>query len=237
MITTCTTSTSEALASVTEIRSALGLTPDSTEDGWIETAILRASAAAETFLGQPVRLQVYSETVAGYGTGRLMVSRTPIQSVLRLFNSTSTETAISYASSEVRVDDAEAGLIAFVDGSAPSWSVAWRTSKAGGDLPVPGSEATPWLVEYSAGYSLDGSSSTEMGLGSTGRTLPYDLEEAVQDTVVAWYRARGRDPLVLQRKVGDLSVTYADPSAVGGASMTGLTPRAKALLGPYRRLA
>lgn len=54
--------------------------------------------------------------------------------------------------------------------------------------------------------------------GIAVRTLPADVEEAAIQTVVAWYTARGRDPQVQSRTIGDLSVTYRDPAEIEGES-------------------
>lgn len=234
MLTVCTSSTSDLAVGLDTVKAALGLT-GSTEDVYLTGAIRRATAAAESYLGYSLGLEVYAESVAGYGDGRLMVSRTPVRTLLRLFDSTSTETATEYGSTSYRVEDPAAGLITFTNDTAFAWTVPWDVSAAGGSFPAPRSEDRSYLVEYRAGYTLEGSSDTGWGATacSTGRTLPYDIEDAVLDQVVTGFRSRARDPLILSRKVGDLSVTYAD---VTTNERAGLTAKARALLAPHRRL-
>lgn len=94
---------------------------------------------------------------------------------------------------------------------------------------LPGWETRPWLAEYAAGYRLVGSTATSYGTsegdpeGTTGRTLPHDIEQAIIEKVGQWW---GRTEGVAGRRVGDLSIDYRSE---------GLAP-AERLLEPYRRL-
>lgn len=65
------------------------------------------------------------------------------------------------------------------------------------------------------------------------RTLPGDIEKATLETVKAWYVGRQRDPNVVSKSVGDLSITYAQPQNLPST----LPFPAVALLGPWVRLA
>jgi hypothetical protein len=65
------------------------------------------------------------------------------------------------------------------------------------------------------------------------RTLPYDIERAVIETVKAWYFARTPQASVASKTVGDLSIHYRAPAD----SSEGLPSSAIGLLAPYRRFA
>ena len=193
----------------------------------------RASAWAETYLGYPLGLQVYSETLAGFGGREIMLSRTPVVRVLRFFDATDTGNATAICSSSFRVEDAAAGLLSRDAG----WR--WTNERADGETPfnlglapayLPGREERPWLIEYVAGYRVTGSTVTCMGVSSgheaytTQATLPDDIVQAVA-VRAAEYQT---NPMgVTSRRVGDLAVTYAS----AGEGPTG----AAAILEPYRR--
>ena len=246
MLVTCVSSTDSTYASCGDVMYLLyGSTSTSavasTQD--IEYAgrqARRASAVAESIIGQPLGLQVYSETLLGVGDNQLMVSRTPIVKILRLFDSTATSEATEFGSSEFRVEDAAAGILSRDAG----WG--WTAQRTDAATPfnlgleptyLPGRETRPYLAEYVAGYRITGSTVTCMGVSSgddaytTGATLPDDLVQAVA-AQAAYFQG---NPLgVTSRRVGDLSVEYGSAGPAGGAP-PGVAPAAWAPLEPYRR--
>lgn len=71
-------------------------------------------------------------------------------------------------------------------------------------------------------------------------TLPADIEEAVRLATRAWWTSRKRDHgAVVSRSVGDLSISYASPSAQGTATLAALSlpTESAALLAPHVRAA
>lgn len=196
-------STEGKLALTSELRDFIGSTSTG-RDTAQAAAIKAASRWVEKQMGYPLLAQVYSETVAGFGGRNLMLSRTPIISVLRFFNSTSTGTAIEICSSEFRID-AEEGMLNRDQGF--SWNASVRQDL----LPniIPTEEHKPWLVEYSAGYFFPGeSTSTDYGTTSTGAsTLDDGIHEAVLMKANRFLNAPGN---VKSESVGDFKVTYSD---------------------------
>jgi len=232
-LTVCTSSTGGNLLSTSsELRSVLRTTSTG-DDAYQLKALQRASRWAQTFLGYPLDVQTYLETVPAFGTRRLMVSRTPIRAVLRLFDSTDTGSATAYCSTDFRVDDADAGFLDRDQGWAWTAGVSYGLDAH----IVPDSEARPWLVEYIAGYTLDGIEATSEnystagpnGTTSTGRTLPEDIEQAVLLKAADLYLVQPGN--VTSKSVGDLSITY------GGQSGANTRSEAEDILAPYRRLA
>ncbi|MEY4762851.1 MAG: hypothetical protein RLZZ200_2707, partial [Pseudomonadota bacterium] len=102
-LTVCTSSTGLSGGEIDSVKSLLGITGAS-DDVLLETLYLRAMDAVESYLGYPVRLQVYSESVAGYGSRSLMLSRTPIRVILRAFDSTDTGMATAFCSTDYRIE-------------------------------------------------------------------------------------------------------------------------------------
>lgn len=229
MLTVCASATSEALTSLAYVKSLLDL-HDNEGDGLLTQLIGVASERVQRHCRQSFLRQRYSETVAGYGSRRLTVSRTPIRAVYGLFNGTDTGLDAEILSTDYRVEDAEAGLLR----TRKDFLWTAGTVVDMDETPIPGSEAQSYLVRYEAGYIGPlGATSTAFGTTSTGRTLPYDIEQAAAELTKQYYLGRQRDGMVKSKSVGDLSITYADAPTDGGAMMPG---HVRALLGPYVRM-
>lgn len=227
-LTVCATSTGTDLTTLANVKERLGLV-SATGDALLSALIRRASAAAESYVGQPLSRALYQEALPAYGGRNLMVSRTPIRNVTRVMSATSTSLATIYTSSEYRIEDAGAGLISRDEGWAWTAPTAWAMT----EIRPARAEERPYVVEYEAGYLLEGSTSTAYGTTSTERTLPEDIEAAVIETAAAWWMDRRRPASVSSHKAGDLAVTYTSESE--GAQ--GLPLLSRSLLDPYRRRA
>lgn len=240
-LTVCCTSTDVDLATTGALRSlVLGATATSTShDRLFSDLIRRASRWAETYVGAPLTLQSYSETLPGFGTRSVMASRTPIRALDRVMYGTDSGSASVLDTSSVRVEDSEAGLI------SRDWGFQWTPLMEGQSFdasvplsltPVGGQEYKPYVVDYRAGYvygGLDPSSpnwSTEKGSTSTGRTLPEDVEEAVLLKAHELYSGGAE---VASEKLGDLEVNYR---SLGTDKDGRLVTRSRELLEPYRRV-
>ncbi len=183
----------------------------------------RASRDADRVVGYTLAQQVYSEALDSAGGRRLMLGVVPLVKVLRFFDSTSTADATEICSTDYRVESWDAGLLSrdagwrwtadLVTGETcfnMGLSPAWR----------PGQRTRPWLVEYIAGFSPTGTTSTATGrttddpTWTTGPTLPDDLAQAVALRAAQAYT----NPLgVSSRSVGDLSVSYGARRDGGGS--------------------
>lgn len=234
MLQVCVSASStEGLSRTCELRDALGTTATS-DDALMNRSILRATAWAERYVGQPLQAQVYQETLAAYGGRDLMVSRTPVRAVLRLFDSTATSEGAELTSTEYRLEDADAGLIGRDKGF--SWTAdelfsggTFNVGLVGAILPV--RPRRPWLVEYEAGFvfpeaaTSNGIWSTAGGTTSTGATLPFEIEQAVLLKAREFYE--GSADGVSSKRVGDLAITYRSEAEGMG--------EAEKLLAPWRR--
>ena len=232
MISVCvsasTTENRPHLTTLQRVAAALGITTstaDGTLDGlYVHDLISRASEWAETYIGYPLVAQVYSETVRGSGGRHLMLGRTPIRYVLRVFDSSSTCEAAELKSTEYRVEDADAGLLSRDIGFL--WSNVQETFLVPAALP--NMDRKPWLVEYAAGYLLTGTATSgdiySTVSTSTGRDLPYDVEQAVIQRIVEGYDGSVG---VTSKRVGDLAITYSESAG----------SEAERLLMPWRRMA
>ncbi|MCR4375683.1 MAG: hypothetical protein NUW22_12620 [Acidobacteria bacterium] len=226
-LTVCTsaTSTDGALSTTANLRVILGATSTAADtDAAQQMAIVRASRWADSYLRYPILSQVYSESLAAYGGRTLLLGRTPIRAILRVFDSTTTCEATSYSSTEVWVDDAEAGTL---QRGAAGFAWTAQTAWGAGSYVPPMSEQRTWLVEYQAGYVYPETSSTEYGTTSTGRTLPEDLEYGVLLKAAELYQQDGD---IQSQSIGDLSITYRSE----GLGSDPRTPAERALA-PYRR--
>lgn len=228
-ITVCVSasSTDGALATTAQLRAVLGVACSTANEAAQQAALVAASRWAANYLRYNPLAQVYSECVAGFGTKELLLAKTPIRAVLRLFDSTTTGDANAFTSSEYKVD-AENGCLILPAGGFFPWTAVQRF-QAGMHVP-PGSEIESYYVEYQAGYIWPETSSTGYGTSSTGPTLPEDLQMGVLIKAAETYL---QDQNLVSQKIGDLSVTYESESA--GDVGADRRSAAEKWLGPYRR--
>lgn len=238
MIQVCTSASStdgELLSTSSSLRSVLGATSTTNADvfAYQLDLVKRASRWLEgpRGLGYPCQVQTYLETVPAYGGQNLMLSRTPIRVVLRMFDSSSTGTATEYCSTDYRIEDADAGILSRDAGF--TWTAGERYYL--GKAIVPNSELKPWMVEYIAGWTISGlttdsdnySTGGVGGSTSTHRSFPEELEMGVLLKAAEWART-GASAGVESESVGDLSVTYAKAG--------NYRSEAEDLIAPWRRM-
>lgn len=223
MLTVTTTSTDERLTTVQALKAHLGITTSS-EDDLLDDHVLAASAAVATYVGYWPLRQRYTETVAGFGSLKLMLSATPIRQVREIRIGTQLVDPASYV-----VEKPLAGIL--------HRDLGWPwTAGVEHDLEshvVPRSELQSFSVDYEAGWVLTTSTGTLDAAGfitsSGGRTLPHDFEHGVLEQAKSMYLGRRRDSTIQSRRVGALSVTYAQNGQP-------LVPDSMALLERYRRI-
>jgi len=201
MLTVCTSSTNAQLAQLGDLMVMLNATASSSG---MDLSLTQASDWANRYVGYTLQRQVYQETVAGYGSQRLMLERVPIMKVQRFFDSTTTEEATELCSTQYRVSDANAGFINRDQGFQWTAQERWNLGK----YVVPNSELEPWLVVYEAGYQVGETSSTDAKWATTTtyNTLPPTIERAVLLRAGEMYQGMTG---VQSMKVGPLSVTYS----------------------------
>lgn len=218
ILTVCTSSTFEQLASKEKLKAVLSVT--STDDDDLMDDILdRVSAAAETFVGRCLRKQTYVEKAPGYGDLYLELSQRPVQSVVSILKGTAEVESTSYS-----LTNPLSGMVYRELGW--TWTAGTLTELV--DHVVPGSELTTFETEYVAGYVPSSATSTEVG-------VPRDIEAAVLEAAKDWYLGRKQSLTVSEKAVGDLRIRYSRDGR-GGVSMgePALPSRVEALLEPYR---
>ena len=198
--------------------------------------IRRASRWAESYIGQPLGVQTYEETVAGMGRRRLSLSRTPIRAILGVFDATDTGQAADLTTG-VRMEDEAAGHLSRDEGfgwTATVMPVQFQSAFPLQLTPMGGEEYKPYLVRYVAGWTRDGVSTSSpnyttgslcFGTTSTERTLPEDVEQGVLLKVEDWYEKSG---YVQHERLDDQQVTYR---TFGPDEL----PPAESALAPWRR--
>lgn len=191
MLEVITSAVNKRLTTLTTVKSELGIPEsDTSQDALLTSLIDQASDAIVTFCGRPFAKESYRETLPGYGTNRLILSRTPVVEITSVM-------ADGEVITDYLLEDAEAGILYRKRG----WQ--WAPALNWGIIPHPvgGNENLNFTVEYIAGYVLPGDAGT--------RTLPHDIERACIDTVKAWYSAKERDPAITEERLGDYQVSYA----------------------------
>lgn len=231
MLSVCVSSTQAALSVTSRLRDLLGTTATS-EDAYQTDLLIAASNWAESFVGYPLGVSVYSETLAAYNSPRLMVSRTPIRNVMSLTNGTASDAWTTFSSTEYRVENAKAGIIGRDLGFDDTIQYGWSLSPH----EIPGSELRPWSIVYEAGYvGYGGATSTNGGLvagsraadgsQSTAVSLPYTIERAILFKAREWFNGNEQ---FISKRVGDLSYNLRSDQVDGPAEQ---------LLRPYQRVA
>lgn len=204
-LTVCSSATGDMLASLEDIKDALGIT-DSINNESLKRIARRCSRRIESHLGRTLGVQVYAAVLPAYGRMRLRLPAYPVRHVFRVFDGTDTGTALELTSTEYTLD-AEAGFIERPEGFA--WT--YQTKPGVISFPEPGQEYGNYLVEFSAGYippSGKDSGSTQDGTTSTGPTLEQDIQDACISLVRNQWSARSTPSNVTSKRVGEISVTY-----------------------------
>ena len=244
MLSVVVASTDRDLTTTSSLKAlVLGATATSTaQDGHLSNLIRRGSAWAETFVGQPLTVQTYRETVAGYGRRSIMLSRTPVRVVKAIYDATDTGSASAYESSEYVVD-ANSGIVSRSAGFKWTADHQWGGGgEWGGDAiplspePMSGQESRPFLVDYIAGYTYGGILTTSLNYStegaqlidasSTERTLPEDIEQGVIESAQSMF---DNAPGVSSESLGDVSVSYR-------SGRSDLDRPGASWLAPYRRI-
>lgn len=195
--------TPQALTTLAQLRTELGLASDEGDASQLEARIERASAAIATYLGAPLHYQAgIVERVVGWGAQRLTVTRRPLRAVsevaLMILSTAEVVDADTY-----EIEDAAQGWLLKTGGT---W--AWTTAGVGLTPDgVAGQERQGYRVTYTGGWITPG-----LATGELVRDLPYDIEEACLQLAVLSWRTKGRDASIRERKLLSGSIKYGDTS-------------------------
>lgn len=226
MLTATTTSTSDRLTTVANLKQLLDISWSS-QDDLLDSTVLDASDAVATFVGYWPLRQRYSETVAGFGGLRLMLSATPIRQIREIRIDSQLVDPTTYY-----VDKPMAGIVHRDKGWPWTAGVEW-------DLEahvVPQSELKRFTVDYEAGWVLTTSTADLDASGfitsSGGRTLPNDFERGVLEQAKSLFLGRKRDSTIVEKRIGATNVVYQ----LRGQLPSTLALEAERLLERYRRI-
>jgi hypothetical protein len=198
----------------------LGISPS---DLRVPRLIAVASAAIKAYLDRgDLHYGERTEKIKGYGTRLIVVKCAPIDTITAIVIDGQTLDAPTY-----EVEESSTGIIARIGGVWPFTGFD-RASVAGGV--VAGTESPSIRVTYKCGWVTPNQASSA-GWAGPARSLPFEIEEACVQTVVALYRRGGEDREVQSERLGDYSATYLAPG-IGGL----LSNHALAALAPHRRL-
>lgn len=202
------------LTTVARIITELAIT-DATKQALVADYINEATSLINSFCNRTFYREAgIVEKQAGYGNNILQVDKTPLISIASI-----TADGTTVPSTDYEIHDAAAGQI-YAEGG---W---WHTGRQMGNASRtlrPGSEQKLYTVTYTGGYILPGTS---------GRTLPHDIERACIELVRSLMNAR-TDPSIKSESVpGVYSVEYGDANAEFGS----IPANVAKMLSPYRRV-
>ncbi len=207
-----------ALTTLEAVKEELGIDAgDASNDNYLVRLVNSVSDAIERYCDRHFEKASLTEKVAGQGSQRVLLSRTPILSVTSVTLSGSV-----LASSDYEVE-AEAGMLFRASGWP--WSAMRRPDIVQDQYP--GSETRNIEVAYTGGYVLPKDENPAAN-PPVVRTLPYDLEEACIATVKTWFRAKGADLNRTSRRLIDVGDTW---------DRRALPKPVEEMLAPWRRIA
>lgn len=170
-ITVTTRPLKTRLASLAAVKADIKLTTE-TDQRLIEL-IDTASDTIRTHCNRLFGRAVYSETVRGYGTTHIMVSRLPLVAL-------GTITLDGEAVTDVSIEDAEAGLIYRRFGWRWGAQLGWALS----DYHVPHSEHPEYVVPYTAGWLLPDDDLTAVDLAVDATDDSFNVTASVMPLLV-----------------------------------------------------
>lgn len=207
-----------ALTTLAVAKEALGIAvADDSQDAAVLRQVNVASQYLENACARIFGRATLEESVPGYGTDKLVLSRPPIVSV----------SGITYRENTVDITNlvtyAGAGMVQLRGG------FQWTAHVAGGlgamtAHGLPGTEMPDYVVSYVGGWVLPQDD------GDPARDLPYDIEETCLDLIRAQWLYRTRDPAIRGEKLRTWSVQYT------GNKSKDLENIAEGTVAQYRRL-
>ena len=199
MTVTVTTSAQDYnLTTLNIVKDRLKITSNS-KDVQLARMITSVSKSLMRKLSRQFARETVSETVKGYGTTQLMLTRSPIISVTSVLYDVTP--VIDYV-----IEDVEESILYRRAG----W--AW-TAVSGfmgiGFNPIPNSEESLFTVVYEAGYVLPNWTTPP------NRDLPEDIEDLVLDYIHFLYTNRNQEDITIRSyTIGDISVGKSTTTAV-----------------------
>ena len=213
-----------ALCTLAEAESLLGLTASTTIDERVKRMILAVSDHIERVCGRKFKREaITGEKFAGYGTPVLYVARPPIDTAATIaikFDGTAIGT------DEYVVEDADDGRIYRAGGLA--WTAPYVAGAKYAQLP--GHEERIWTADYTGGYRLP-------NIPSGDRDLPFLIENVALQAVVTMYRGAARDQSISSERLLSWNASYRGAYfGMGNIDFDGVLTRAqRESLAPWTR--
>lgn len=169
------------------VKTYLGII-DECQDEKINMGIQYAGDFIRRFTGRVFAQETVIETIRGFGTHYLPLSRYPITNIASVMLRGEVIT-------DYEISDPSAGLLFRKNGW--EWSAASYNGIS--NDPIPHSESYEYSIQYTGGYCMP------CAEGCT-RNFPYDLEQAAIELIQMYM---DQTPMnISQVKVGDYSVSY-----------------------------
>lgn len=197
--------TNRKLTTVTAVKIELEISGNQ-YDAFLSDLIDQASSIIEQYCDRTFAREKYKETLPGFGTKFLSLSKTPICHIESV--KLGEELITDY-----KIYNANAGILYRERGWGWTVDFGWNITY----FPIPGSEKFIYEVIYEAGYILP---------GEPQRNLPFAIERACIEIVKQYFIQRSKDPSIESESLGDYQVSHT----------LGLTPLVKEILTGWRRI-
>jgi hypothetical protein len=201
---TTTPTMQSALTTLHRVKEELGLElTDASHDAYLQFLINAATTSIEKFTGRKFAQETLVEHVPGYGSTRIMVSRTPIVEINEIRVGEPPVDPAVIDPTTYAIEDRHAGLIRRINftwrytGFSRQWIERER---------LPGTEAPTIAVDYKGGYVTPKMAEDDPELQ---RDLPYDLENAALMLITTRFATRGERRDIVTERVMSASFTYS----------------------------
>lgn len=202
-----TTLNKNALTTIQAVKDRLGISSND-EDDYIATQINRLSDLFERETGRKWYNTDgdYTEKVASYDRTRLQINdHLPVSSITSITYD-SGNTSVLEDPDSYDLENSKTGWIRSLNG-------VWTGSQPGyskiDHYQVPETNEPNYTVVYQGGYITPKQDNENVGT----RDLPYDIEEAIINQVIAYREEKTRNKNVASLKVGDASIKWASSSS------------------------
>lgn len=215
-----TAATDKAFTTLTRVKVNLGLGTSTGDDSFLTDLIAEVGQIIVDETGREFAEEKVKETLKGSDRTTLLLTRTPIVSISSIVENYVT-TITDYA-----IDDAEAGILYRRSGWTASVGTGWgiaRNYEHAYQRPM-------YEITYRAGYVMANSCATSTSV--TQVLLPSSLKNVATAAVVMAYKTKDRDPSILSKRIGDVSVTIGS----GAADRLTISSYIKANLSKWTRI-
>lgn len=214
-----TPASDKSFTTLNRVKVNLGLGTSTGEDEILSNLIEEVGQLIVDETGREFAEETVKETLKGSDRVNLLLTRTPIVEVESIL-----ENSVTLVT-DYSIDDADAGVLSRRGGWIANVGTGWGITRNYEHA----YERSMYEITYKAGYVMANSTST----AEHYFPLPSSLKNIATSAVCMAFKTAGRDPSILSKKVGDVSVTFGH----GAGDRLALSSYLRANLSRWTRIA